>query len=298
MNYNDETFLDEEFLRKLETLRILSQKGIKGKNTGLHNTVKSGNSLEFLDYRKYQPGDDLRYLDWNVYGRQRNLVIKLFHAEEDLTIHILVDMSRSMQMGHPSKEIYAKKIIAALSYIGLANLDQVGLTSFSTSPGTTKSPERGKQVYMSIIKYLNSLETEGKTNFNASLKEYADTCKKGGIAIVISDLLDPSGYKSGLKSMIHAKFNITVIQVLDHEEINPVLKGYCTLSDSETGEERPITINANTRESYRNIMNNYLKEIRDYCRRNSIDYHLADTGINFEDFLLGYLNSGFFLHHH
>jgi len=95
MEHKEETFLDEAFLRKLETLRILAHKGLKGKNTGLHKTVKSGSSQEFLDYRKYHPGDDLRYLDWNVYGRLSKLMIKLFHAEEDLSIHILVDMSFS-----------------------------------------------------------------------------------------------------------------------------------------------------------------------------------------------------------
>jgi len=295
MEHKEETFLDEAFLRKLETLRILAHKGLKGKNTGLHKTVKSGSSQEFLDYRKYHPGDDLRYLDWNVYGRLSKLMIKLFHAEEDLSIHILVDMSFSMKSGNPSKEIYAKKIIAALSYIGLANLDQVGLTSFSSKLGLTKSPERGKQVYSSIIHYLNTLNVHGSTDFNTALKKYAGSCKKGGIAIVISDLLDENGYESGLKSMISAKFNTTLIQILDPEEISPTLKGYCTLKDVESGQQQTIFINTKTLASYKKTMTKYLSGVHDFCRKNNIDYHLADTNIKFEDFLLGYLNSSYFL---
>jgi uncharacterized protein (DUF58 family) len=150
-NENMESFLDEEFLRKLEKLKILAQRGRKGPTKGEHISWRSGASLEFLDYRKYQVGDDFRYIDWNVYGRLDKLFLKLFRAEEDLNVHILIDTSRSMGTGNPLKDIYAKKIAAALSYIGLANLDRVGITSFSDSLGETQLPEKGRSVYFNLL---------------------------------------------------------------------------------------------------------------------------------------------------
>lgn len=284
-------FLDEGFLRKLETLRVLVKKEIKGKNTGIHKSYKTGDSLEFMDYRKYHPGDDFRYVDWNVYGRTERLFIKLFHAEKDLTMHILVDVSRSMSAGDPVKSEYAKKIIAALSYVGLANQDQVGVTSFSETIGKTKSPERGKNVYFSILTYLDSLNIGGETNFNASMESYANVGNRPGIAVIISDLLDPKGYEYGLTAMMHGKFKLVLIQVLGQEEITPLLDGNVTLQDVETGRERNLRANRTMLMLYEKKMKDHLNGIREFCRKRGIGYHLAKTNIPFEDFFLGYLQT-------
>ena len=285
-----ESFLDEDFLRKLEKLKILIQKGRKGPVRGEHNSWRSGTSLEFLDYRKYQAGDDFRYVDWNVYGRLDKLFIKLFRSEEDLTIHLLVDMSQSMGSGNPSKEIFAKKIAAALTYIGLANLDRVGVTSFNDSLGETRSPKRGKQAYLSALKYLLSLKPQGKTDLNSCLTEYASTCKRPGIAIILSDLLDPKGFEKGLEALSYEKFGIALIQILDREELFPSLNGYLMLREVETGETRKITLDGALLELYRRKIRIFLENVRDHCRKSRIDYYLSDTSIPFEDFLLDYLS--------
>jgi hypothetical protein len=291
-----ESFLDEDFLRKLEKLKVLAQKGIKGPHRGEHVSWRSGASLDFLDYRKYQVGDDFRYIDWNVYGRLDKLFIKLFRAEEDLTIHFLIDMSRSMGVGNPPKEIYAKKLVAALCYIGLANLDRVGVTSFSHSLGDSLSPERGKQVYLSVLKYLLSQRPEGKTDLNASLKAYASTCKRPGIAIILSDLLDPKGFEEGVEALIYGRFDITLIQILDREELFPPLEGYLTLNDVETGESKKMTLDRALLELHRKKIHDFLDNIKNFCRKNGIDYYFSDTSIPFEDFLLDYLTKGSLFH--
>ena len=295
-NNNIEALLDEDFLRKLEKLKLLIQKGLKGPFKGEHISWRSGASLEFLDYRKYQPGDDFRYVDWNVFGRLDKLFIKLFRSEEDLTIHILVDMSRSMETGIPSKELYAKKITAALSYIGLANLDKVGVTSFSDSLDKPCSPERGKQVYFSILKYLNSIKPDGITKLDSCLADYASTCRRPGAVVVISDLLDPNGFENGLEALCHAGFNVTLIQILDHEELFPSLNGYIQLKEIETGEMQKITLDDALVETYKEKIALFIKDTKELCRKNRIDYYLTDTSIPFEEFLLSYLTKSVMFH--
>ena len=291
-----ESFLDDDFLRKLEKLKILIQKGKKGPVRGEHVSWRSGTSLEFLEYRKYQPGDDFRYVDWNVYGRLDKLFIKLFRSEEDLTLHFLVDMSQSMGSGNPSKEIYAKKIAAALSYIGLANLDRVGVTSFTDSLGETRSPERGRQAYLSVLKYLLSLKPEGKTDLNSCLTEYASVSKRPGIAIILSDLLDPKGFEKGLEALSYGKFDIALIQILDREELFPSLSGYLMLKEVETGEIKKITLDGALLELYRKKIRVFLENVKDLCRNSGIDYYLSDTSIPFEGFLLDYLTKATLFH--
>lgn len=295
MDTSIDHFLDEAFLRKLEQLRLLAQRGLRGTSTGEHLTRKSGASLEFLDYRNYQIGDDLRYVDWNAYGRLDKLFIKLFHADRDMNVHILIDMSESMQFGSPSKNIFAKRMVAALSYIGLANMDRVGVTSFGQKLKASKAPEKGKQVYIPILRYLQELQPEGQTDFNTSLQEYANQTKKSGIAIIISDLLDPQGIEAGLSALRYAKFDTTVIQILDHEELFPSQKGHFQLQDMETGELKSIPVTHHLLERYQVKMEGFLKNIKLYCLKNQIDYHLFDTKLPFEDFLLDYLSSGTFV---
>jgi len=295
-NIEAESFLDEDFLRKLERVKILAQKGIKGPTKGEHNSWRSGASLEFLDYRKYQVGDDFRYVDWNVYGRLDKLFLKLFRAEEELSIHILLDMSLSMGTGNPPKEIYAKKITAALAYIGLANLDRVGVTSFTDSLGESQSPRKGRQVYKSILHYLLSIQPKGKTDFNSCLTEYASTCKRPGIAIILSDLLDQKGFEKGLEALQYRKFDITLLQVLDHEELFPSLRGYIVLNEVETHETKKITLDRALLTLYREKMRGFLENIKGFCIESGINYYLSDTSIPFEDFLLEYLTKGMVFH--
>jgi len=122
-----DTFLDDDFLKKLEKIKIITKRGFRSPNKGGHRSVQSGEGIEFLDYRKYQVGDDLRYVDWSVYGRMDKLFIKLFHAEENQSIHILMDVSRSMDWGDPSKAVCARKLRQLLDISGYPTLIRLGL---------------------------------------------------------------------------------------------------------------------------------------------------------------------------
>lgn len=291
-----EDFLDEDFLKKLETLKLLAKRGLRGPSKGEHMAWKTGPSLEFLDYRTYQPGDDFRYIDWNVYGRLDRIFLKLFRADEDLTIHILLDMSRSMDYGAPKKAIFAKKLAASLGYIGLANLDRVGITSFSDSLEASLPPVRGKDHYLALLRYLLSVQPEGKTDFNACCQKYASICKRTGVAIVISDLLDPKGFTDGLNALRYRKFDISLIQILDRSERYPPLDGYLTLRDVETGETKKLTLDDSLLSLYRERFGQFLDQALDFCHGNGIDYFLPDTAVPFEDFILDYLRQGALFH--
>jgi len=288
----DNTFLDEAFLRRLENLKILSHRGITGLDRGEHTSWRSGPSLEFLDYRKYHIGDDFRYIDWNVFGRLDKLFIKLFRSEENQGIHILLDTSRSMGLGKPAKDLYSKKITAALSYIGLTHMDHVRVTGFSNKLGDVMIPVKSRQAYSRILDYLHTIRPKGKTNINISLSKYAETCERTGIAIIISDLMDPNGFEKGLEILHRARWEISVIQVLDHQEIFPSDTGNIILKEIEKGDTINLTIDQTVLAVYQQKFQEYIDSVKSFCLDNGIDYYLCDTSIPFEDLLLDYIAAG------
>ena len=292
MSNQPDSFIDDEFLKQLEKLKIVSRKSTRNPRRGEYRSWQSGEGFEFLDFRKYHAGDDLRYVDWSVYGRLDKLFIKLFHAEKGQTAHILLDMSRSMDSGTPSKDITAKKISAALSYICLSNLDKTGLMAFNNQIVQTKPPVRGKKQYLEVLKFLQSLKAAERTNINDSLKEYAAICKNPGIAIVISDFFDPRGYEDGLKALAYRDFDINLIQVLDHEELHWSKTGNLLLNECETGEKKVAFVDKDLMELYRQKIKAFIADLKSYCSHYGMNYFLCDTRIPFENLLMDYLSEG------
>ena len=285
-------FIDDEFLKQLEKLKIVTRKSTRNPRRGEYRSWQSGEGFEFLDFRKYQLGDDLRYVDWSVYGRLDKLFIKLFHAEKGQTAHILLDMSRSMGSGKPSKDITAKKIAAALSYICLSNLDKTGLMAFNNHIIKSKPPARGKKQYLEVLKFFQSLKPAEPTDINNSLKEYAAICKNPGIAIVISDFFDPRGYEDGLKALAYRDFDINLIQVMDHEELYWSKTGNLLLNECETGEKKVTFVDQALLKLYRKKINEFIAGIKSYCSHYGMNYFLCDTHIPFEKLLTDYLVEG------
>ena len=290
-----ESFIDDDFLRNLEKLKLVTRKGVKGPHRGEHKSWQIGEGIEFLDYRNYHLGDDLRYVDWSVYGRMDKLFIKLFHAEENQTIHVLLDMSRSMRSGTPPKHISAKKIAAALGYICLSNLDKIGLTAFSENIVAMKPPVRGKRSYSELLSFLVTLAPDNNTDLNTSLSAYAARCKKQGIAVVISDLFDPNGYSDGLKALTYKHFDTHIIHTLDHQELFWSETGNLMLQDIESGGKKVTFVDRSLLERYRQKIQDYITQIKGFCDNYGITYHLHDTSLPFEDFLIDYLAKDTFL---
>lgn len=291
-----EQLFDPQFLRRLEYLKLVSRRLHRGERRGDHETFRKGSSLEFADYRSYQAGDDFRYIDWNIYSRLDRLLVKLFTAEEDLTLYLLLDSSRSMVFGDPRKIDTSCRIAAALGYIGLANLDRVGITTFSDRLGSPLPAHRSRKHIFSLFDYLGHIRSEGATGFNRSLTDFGLRCKRPGLAVVISDLLDEGGFEEGLKALLYRKNDVVLIQVLDADEIEPPLDGAYRLVDSESGSRERITVDNAVLAIYRRKIEEFFRKIENFCLSHGIEYLRTSNQIPIEDLVLKYLRQGMHLH--
>lgn len=292
----EKDLFDSEFLQKLEYLKLVARRVHRGQIRGEHTTIKRGVSLEFSDHRNYQAGDDFRYIDWNVFSRLDRLFVKIFTAEEDLTVHILLDNSFSMNMGDPPKIDYAKKVGAALGYVGIVNLDRVGVVAFGDELRDSLPPQRSRNHLFSLLNYFKKIECSGATDFNRSLRDYALKSKRTGLAIVISDLFDEGGFEEGLKALAYSGFDVVMVQLVDESEIEPREEGVLKLVDIETGSAKRVTLDKEMLEVYRGKINEYFWRIEKFCLDHQIEYLRASTIIPFEDLILKYLRQGNYLH--
>ncbi len=191
-----------------------------------------GGGIEFADHRAYSPGDDLRYLDWQVYARHGDVLLRRFQEEEDLHVYVLVDASPSMaapssaNAGQPSKFDYARQIAAALSYIALADLDRVAILAYAEAVHQWMPMTRGKDRVLSVLRFLEALETRGgRTDLEAVARTLVHRAPRRGLAIVISDLFDQEGFRRGADLLRHHGFEPHLVQVHTAEEAEPPLLG-------------------------------------------------------------------------
>jgi uncharacterized protein (DUF58 family) len=281
--------LDEEFLKKIEQLSLVSRKVIMGKIHGERLTRRRGQSVEFADYRQYSPGDDLRMIDWNIFGRLERLFLKLFLEEEDLHVYILVDASASMKFGKPSKLFYAKRAAAALGYIALANFDRVAVGSFADGSVRMLRSLRGKKSVMRLLGFLARATAEGATDAAGSLRSFAVTHRSKGVVILISDLMDKRGPEAALRYLMAGAHDVFVIQVLAPEEINPELAGDLTLVDCEDLDETEVTVSAPLIRAYRQSLDSFLAGVKNYCTGRGMTHIVAPTTLSLETLILDYL---------
>ena len=279
-------FLEPEFLKKLERLRLVAKRLAWSAAKGEHPSVRRGFSLEFSDYRKYQSGDDLRYVDWNIYRRLERLWLKLFTAEEEMNIYLLVDASRSMTEGNPAKLDYAKKIAAALGYIGLKNLDKVGGAGFAEELVAPLSLGRGKKQILAFFNFLAALSGKGETGIGASMRSFSQLFPRSGLVIVLSDLFDPRGWRAGLEELQKQRNDLLVIHIVDDAELAPAARGDLTLFDVESRRERRLFVDAALLARFQAELDAYCGEIESFCRGRGIHSLRARTSTPFDEFVL------------
>jgi uncharacterized protein (DUF58 family) len=277
---------DEEFQRKLDYLVVISRRLFAGRLRAERRTKKTGSGIEFADHREYCPGDDLRQLDWKVYGRSERMLLKMYEEEEDLSIYVLLDCSESMAYGQPSKFDHARKLAAAMAYVGLANLDRVALLAISTKVDKTLPPARGKGRIFKIFDFLRSVKPKGETALADAVRQFTTQHKRRGIAIVISDLYDPEGFERGINAIRYRKFEPMVIHVIDPRESDPGARGDVTLVDIENGESRELTLTDGLVKAYQQEHERWRKEIDDFCKARQVPYVAADITKPFEDQVL------------
>ena len=288
----DELF-DEEFQRRLEVLAIVSRRLVAGRTRAERRSKKTGAGIEFADHRQYSPGDDFRHLDWNLYARTGRLLLRLYEEEEDLSVYILLDVSRSMRFGAPQSKLrYAKRLAAALAYIALANLDRVCVVTFSDEVSERLAPTRGKNRIFKVFEFLRPLEADGQTATADALKTFVAQNRRRGVAILISDLYDPDGFEAGINTLRYHKFEPYVIQVFDPVEVNPPLHGDVRLVDDETGEARDVTITPRVLERYAAAHAAYRARIDDFCTSKQVPHHAVRTDVPFDEAVLDILRRG------
>ncbi len=286
---------DREFLKRLEGLSIVSRRVGTGQAKGERRTVRKGAGVEFMDYRPYSVGDDLRYVDWNISGRLDKLLLKLYVEEEDMCLHLLVDGSASMSFGDPPKLDYALQIAAALGYIGPTNLERVALGVLSNGSARTLRPLRGRGQILPILEFLSNTTAEGATALNASLGRYALRSRVPGVAVVLSDLLDPGGYADGLKALLQHRLEVFLLHVVSEDELEPRLQGDLTLLDAEGGATREVSVDRWALERYQERLRRHFAEAERFCARHGIDYLRTSTAVPFQDLILRHLRHGGFL---
>jgi uncharacterized protein (DUF58 family) len=280
-------FLTPEFLARLERLSLVSRRQSRGRVQGERRSPRRGHSVEFVDYRPYGVGDDLRYVDWNIFGRLDRLHVKLFLDEQDLRVHLLLDASASMGFG--DKLAYAVRLAAALGFVALANLERVGVGVLRERVAEGWPATRGRSQFINLIEFLSRVQAGGSTGVGAGLLDYALRSRERGLALVISDLLDPAGYESGLRALAERRFDVHVVHVLAPEEIAPSFGGDLRLIDSESGDICELTLDGEALRAYRRRLQAFLDGAEAFCRSREIGYRRVVTDTPVEDFMLSEL---------
>jgi len=279
---------DSEFLKKLEYLSLVSKRIFRGQLLAQKRTRQLGGGVEFADHRDYTLGDDLRYLDWNVYARLGSRLIKRFEEEEDLHVYFFLDCSRSMAVGEPVKFDYARQLAAALAYIALADLDRISVVPFADKIYDVFPLTRGKQHVLSLLRYLESLETaQAQTHLADCVREFVHRKQRSGLAVILSDLFDPAGFQQGVDLLRYRQYEPNLIQIHDRIEAEPRLRGDLQLVDIETEIPRDVTISESVLRRYKTVFAEFLASVTKYCVGYGLGGTIARTEIPFDELILG-----------
>ncbi len=280
-----EPLFDTAFLRKLDRLALLIRRALPGETQGERRSVRRGASVEFADFRPYTPGDDIRQIDWNLYARMERFFLKLFVAEEELTIHMLLDNSASMDWGDPNKLLYARRLVGAFGYVALSSLDRVTVTAFGAGGGQQMPGVRGKRGALPLFAFLQKLPTGSAGNLAAACHRYIQTARITGPLLLCSDLFDPN-WADALRTLASRPFEITLLHVLAPQEIDPQIDGDFRLIDAEGGAPVEITADLDLLRQYRQNLDTWRAEVESFCNGRNINYLFVDTSVPVEDFVL------------
>jgi uncharacterized protein (DUF58 family) len=300
------TLLTPELLRRLEQLQLLAARRAKSALKGERRSRARGQSVEFADYRNYVAGDDLRYLDWNLYGRLDRLFLKLYEEERELPVRIFLDASESMTFGEPRKFDFARQVAAAIGYVALCGFDRVSVVPFpelsargANADPAARNPEpaargalrsvRGRKSATAFFENLDALTAGGAAPLNEALRRGALEARQAGLAVVLSDFLDPAGYEAGLNALVGRGFQVDVVQVLAPEELTPTHYGDLRLVDCETGGTQEVTFGKFRLKAYQQTVQNFIQRLREFCARRGLGFFSVASDASLEQLLLNQL---------
>jgi uncharacterized protein (DUF58 family) len=284
---------DNEFLKKLEYLHVVSKRALAGQNRADRLSPKRGRGLQFADHRPYAAGDDYRHIDWKAYKRLNRLLLRLFDEERDLSIYLLLDVSRSM--AEPAKFDMARRVAAALCYVGLAHLDRLTIVPFGRGLGQESSPGRGKGRIFRVFESLEGLEAAGPTDLRESCKAFASRSRQLGLVVIISDFLDPGGFESGLKILRTLGHDVFVVHVTSERDRDPGVFGTVRFVDVETGDVREVEVTPRLAAAYVEAAKAHGIALEHFCGRYDIGYVRAEAERPFDEVILKAFRQGRFL---
>lgn len=286
-----EVLFDAATLRKLERLSLIANQVRAGAIKGERRSKKRGTSIEFADYRDYVKGDDLRRVDWNIYARLERPFIKLLEEEEDLSTHFILDASASMDWNPQGefgqkKFVWAMRVMAGLAYISLVSGDHVSVTALRGDQNVRWGPHRGRAFLLPLLKHLEKVQPQGGLDLNQRLRDYTLRARRAGMCVVLSDLMNESGFRDGLSALQGRGFEVTLIHMLAHDEVEPQISGDLRLIDVETGSAQEVSIDEEIRELYIQRLLAWREEIGAFCLKRGIHYITMDTRTPWEALIL------------
>ncbi len=278
---------DLKFFKSLKLLSIITKRHFRGEKIGHRKSPNRGSSAEFAEYKEYLPGDDLRFIDWNLYGRLEKLYIKKFHNEEDLTVSILLDTSSSMNAGSPGKFDFARKLAAAISYIAMQHQDIARIFTFSQTLDTVSDAGFKKGHIHRLMGFLENKQPQGKTgSFEEIITHFLVKNKRPGVVFILSDgMFGPEMY-SGLKRLAYRRFEVNFVQILSPEEMNPDIAGLVDLIDSEDQSKVSLSVNKQVLTIYEEVLGEVLEELKRFLASQGMRYFRGITSSPFESTLL------------
>lgn len=283
------SLLSPELLAQLERLELVTRKVFRGRMKGERRSRRRGQSVEFADFRNYVPGDDLRFIDWNLYARLEKLFLKLFLEEEDLHFYALIDASTSMDFGEPTKLHFGKQLAASLGFIGLCRADRVKIEALGAARRQPGPVLRGRQSLWRMLEYVEQVESGWNVPLATSVKDFCLRNSGKGILVLISDLMDKSGYESALRFLLAQDLDVYVIHVLSPEELEPEVKGDLKLVDCEDQDIAEITVSRPLLDRYRRTLAAFLDGAREFCTRRGMKYLMTSTQTPVDQLVSNYL---------
>lgn len=279
--------VDQKFLEKLERLAIRWQKSFPGL-VGGHNISRfSGPGHEFLDHRHFHYGDDFRAINWRAYLRFEKLFLKIFRIEPHTPVRLLLDTSASMATGARSKFDYARKLAAALCYIGLVRLDTIHVLPFNDRLGDGFRCAGGRHRFAPAAEFLAQLSAGGRTNYREVVRQFISRCSDRGLLILISDFLDDADCERPIQYLADFGHELMLVQMWAEEDRYPPWQGQLELIDAETGARLELDFDGQARESYAAAFDAYMQSMRQVALRNGGRYVSLSTGMEIEDAIFG-----------
>ncbi len=285
-------YLNPAIISKLNSLELKARLVVEGFMVGLHKSPYHGFSVEFTEHRPYMQGDNLKDVDWKVYGKTERYFIKQYEEETNLKSYILLDTSKSMDYSsgeNITKLNYSVILVAALSYLMIKQQDAVGLSLYSEKINKYFPPKSTRAYLQEILKNLSTVEASSKTNTATSLNSIAEKIKRRGLVIIISDFFDDvNSILTALKHFRYKNNEVIVFQVLDPIERSFSFGRDAIFKDLETGAEittQPYQI----QKAYRDAMSHFINKIKSECLNSSIEYNLIETSTPFDKALFNYI---------